>query len=123
MGTRENSTKQGSLLSPAESGALKDITRLMPAVPGVLRVVFFGSRRRGDFRQDSDLDILVILKDLSSRDRTISVLHDLEMEYDVPISPVIYTEREYGINVKMKSGFFLNVEREGLVLYDAHQGR
>jgi hypothetical protein len=61
----------------------------------------------------------MILKDVSHKDNAIRFLHDLELEYDVPLAPVIYTEREYAINKQMKSGFVLNVEKEGTVLYDA----
>ncbi len=34
---------------------------------GVERIVLFGSRARGDYREDSDYDILVIVKDKLSR--------------------------------------------------------
>jgi len=111
--------KNTRLLSQSEKAVLEKISAGAAALPGVSRIVFFGSRNRGDFSKDSDLDILIILKDISHKDNAIRFLHDLELAYDVPLAPVIYTEHEYEINKRMKSGFVLNIEKEGTVLYDA----
>lgn len=108
-----------SLLTHEEQAALREISNKAITLPGISKIIFFGSKRRGDFHQESDIDILIVLKDISFRDTAIKFLHDIELMYELPLSPVIFTEREYTINKKMKSRFIMNVEQEGIVLYDA----
>ncbi len=109
------------LAKEAEIRALEEITASLANVPQIEKIVAFGSRARGDFRGSSDLDVLLVLSDIRVKNRVIGILHDIELEYDVPISPVIFTKREYEINLKMKNKFIANVEKEGIVLYDANR--
>jgi len=47
------------------------------AVPGVERVVLFGSRARGEGRADSDYDVAVFFRDLNDRGRVRRILSDV----------------------------------------------
>ncbi len=107
------------LAMPGEITALKETAKALSAYHDVLEVVVFGSRVRGDFTGDSDMDVLVVISeaDLDLENKVIHVLSELELKYDVPLSPVIFTKREYDINKNMGSPFISNVEREGIVLY------
>lgn len=107
------------LAQKAEIDALEGIIRSLSAFPETERVVFFGSRARGDFDGSSDIDLLIVVTDIRMKNGVISVLHNIELEYDVPISPVIFTSREYEINKRLKSSFIENIEKEGIVLYDS----
>lgn len=108
-------------MTPAERKALKRIAREAALHPMLERLVAFGSRIRGNFRGDSDLDILVLVHDIAAKDEIISFLYQVETECDVPLSPVIYTVAEYETNRRMGSRFVQNVEKEGVVLYDAQR--
>jgi len=106
-----------------EINALKKIEQLSSQLAGVKKIVFFGSRARGNFSGSSDMDLLVIISDIEIKNMVIRILHDIELEYDVPLSPVIFTSREYEINKKLKSRFFENIEKEGIIIYDSeHKG-
>lgn len=50
------------LAQKPEINALERIAQFLSAIPKVERVVFFGSRVRGDFIGSSDLDILIVIK-------------------------------------------------------------
>jgi len=114
---------RNKLASHAEIMALDKIASALSGVAGVEKVLFFGSRSRGDFRGSSDMDLLVVIDNINLKDSVIHILHDIELEYDVPISPVVFTSSEYAMNKKLKSSFIRNVEREGMLLYDAEHGR
>ena len=84
----------------------------------LLDMRLFGSKARGEFSSDSDIDILLILTERNpeSINKIVDILVDIQLEYDANISPVIYTEYEYKMNREMGSLFVENVEKEGYPL-------
>src|SRR5437660_8661270 len=62
---------------------LRRIRAAMNALYGdrIERVVLFGSRARGDAREDSDYDVAVFLKDLTDRWHELDRLADLSTEF------------------------------------------
>ena len=84
----------------------------------VVRMSVFGSKVRGDYQKASDIDVLVIVKERSLRvmDQIAEITSDLNVEYDLSISPVVFSEQEYDMNAKMASPFSLAVREEGLSL-------
>ena len=111
------------LAQKAEIDALNRIASSLAVLPETEKVIFFGSRARGDFVGSSDMDILIILSSLRIKNDVITILHDIELEYDVPISSVVFTRHEFETNKRLNSNFVNNVEREGIVLYDNEHRR
>lgn len=105
--------------SEAEKLALEEVGRAARGHPSIARIVVFGSRVRGDFSGESDIDLLVLLDDISAREDVVKFIFRIEREHDVSLSPVIYTIDEYAMNRKLGSGFVANIEREGVVIYDS----
>jgi predicted nucleotidyltransferase len=105
----------------AENSALERVATGASHVASISRVVAFGSRVRGDFAADSDLDLLVLVDSIVAREEVIRFLYDIDADTGVSLSPVIYTAREFAVNLALGSGFVANVEREGVVLYDAQR--
>ena len=62
-------------------------------------VILFGSRARGDFKDDSDWDFLILLKNKevnkAEKEKIRKKLYDLELEMDEVISSIIYSEEEW----------------------------
>ena len=106
-----------------ETEALLLIGTSLSKYSEVKKIVAFGSRIRGDFHGDSDLDILIVLERIMSKDQIIHELHEIELDLDVSLAPVILTEAEYRKNRDLGSSFISNVEREGLILYEIDSGR
>ena len=82
------------------------------------KVVLFGSRARGDARDDSDWDILIILDktklEADDYDNISYPLRELGWRLKECINPVMYTLKDW-----MKysfSPFYHNVTNEGIIL-------
>lgn len=79
----------------------------------------FGSRVRGDFRSDSDWDIIILIDDVkvtnSIEDKFRDELYEIELESGQVISTFIYT-KDYWKNTLIYSPLYKNVSREGIRL-------
>ena len=83
----------------------------------IIAIRLFGSKVRGDFEKDSDIDIFVLVKRKEeTRDKISDIAADYVYEYNVPLAPVIYSVFEYEKNRELGSFFFEQVEREGVSL-------
>ena len=83
----------------------------------IIAIRLFGSKVRGDFENDSDIDIFVLVKDKRKmRDKISDIAADYFYEYNVPLTPVVYSLFEYEKNKELGSFFFEQVEREGITL-------
>ncbi len=83
-----------------------------------LQVVLFGSRSRGDARQDSDIDLLIIEESTEPRyKRAAKYLRAL-----LGISPgkdvVVWTPKEVAEWARLPNTFIATALREGRVLYE-----
>ena len=80
-------------------------------------VILFGSQARGEAQDDSDIDVLVVVRDeLDYGDliqRTSAIVSALSLEYDVVISRAFASRQRFD---REHSPFFLNVRREGVTV-------
>lgn len=107
-------------LTKTEKNVLKQFVNLMQAALGgdLIRIELFGSRARGDYSEGSDIDILIIVKErtIDVMDKIAEITAELNLEYNLSISPVVFSEYEYKVNTDMASPFSLAVESEGVRL-------
>ena len=78
----------------------------------------YGSRARGDYRPDSDWDLLVLIPkdklEFEDYDKFTYPLTELGWELDKPINPILYTKQEW--ERYNFTPFYHNVEHDKVVL-------
>lgn len=87
------------------------------------RVILYGSYARGDFRPDSDIDIMILLDisdlELKAYSQTLSYMtYDFNLDNGIDIKPIAKSEAHFRKWVE-NYPFYANIHKEGVVLYGA----
>ncbi len=62
------------------------------------KIILFGSRARGDFREDSDYDILIVTKEKLTREKEIEFKVNIRISLArlrIPIDLIVYSSEEF----------------------------
>jgi predicted nucleotidyltransferase len=102
-------------ISAAILGKVKELVK---ATDPEAEVILFGSRARGDAREDSDWDILILTPkavNLKVEQTFRHKLFELELEYGQAISTFVYSKADW--NGKHRATpFYHSVEKEGILI-------
>jgi predicted nucleotidyltransferase len=117
-----------SYLNPNELEALESLVNRLRRRYGddLQRLVLFGSKARGDFDEESDLDVLVVVRMLEGEywqhwNRIIDLTYDLELEYNVVFSLLIKNEPEYALMRQWNLLINRNIDEDGIELWTSQQ--
>ena len=86
------------------------------------RVILFGSYARGDYDEESDIDVMFLIDDdariLHSKYRKAvrEIISDIDFKYGTLLCSVLQNERDFYECID-NIPFYRNVEKEGITLY------
>lgn len=85
------------------------------------QVILYGSYARGDYKADSDVDIMILLDitDLeikNYRHQLSEMTYGFNMDYDLDIKPIAKSEELFNRWIQ-NYPFYANINKEGVKLY------
>jgi predicted nucleotidyltransferase len=104
-------------LTEKENQAIKELVAGLKKVYGdnLSRVILYGSKARGEATEDSDIDILVVLKDIKNQSVEKMKIRQISWEicykYDLLLSVIVRSEQDY---LRKDTPLLMNVEKEGI---------
>lgn len=84
------------------------------------QMILYGSYARGDYRDNSDMDIMVLTELTDDRiiqieDEIFDAAYDIELKYGVPISVNIKNEKHFK-NWVNSLPYYSNIQKEGIII-------
>lgn len=105
-------------LNKTEKKALMEFKeRLTEKLAGeILELKLFGSKARGNFSKDSDIDILIVLKMVNEvrKNKIYDLVLEMLRKYGVYFSVHIYSKKEYDFLNNIPTVFMQFIKREAI---------
>ncbi len=106
-------------LKDNEIKAVEELKKTILDIYPDAEIILFGSKARGDYNEDSDIDILILLNtEVNSKleEKIIGDIYDIELKYGLLFGPLIkninYWNNDYKGNPFLKE----NILREGMFI-------
>jgi len=106
--------------SDTERNALSELKASLSAMLGdkLVAVRLFGSRARGDSGLGSDIDIAVIVHDLTTKLKhaILDRVAEIEFSHVTPLSVVVFSEKVFNDLKNRERRIALDIDAEGIAL-------
>ncbi|MFH1758826.1 MAG: nucleotidyltransferase domain-containing protein [Pseudomonadota bacterium] len=102
-----------------ESRALRELKDSLKEFLGDrIRLVLYGSRARGDYVNESDIDIAVIVRNLNRelKNQILDKIANVELKYLTPLSTLVLSEDDFTSLKNRERRIAMDIEKEGIPL-------
>jgi predicted nucleotidyltransferase len=106
-------------LTPNESAAVERLKQVLTRDFGLVKLVLYGSKARGDSHPESDIDVLLVLRDefdWRTKHAIYDVCFDIDLEYDVLLQPIVCSQARYDDPLIRATSLYQNVLEEGVAV-------
>ncbi len=106
-------------LSENEKKAVLALKKEVLKLDKKAKLIIYGSKVRGDFDEESDIDILIILGNPlpELKYKILDIATEIELQYDVVFGIVIISQEEFkNSKIFRQSLYFKNIKSEGIYL-------
>ena len=112
--------REHKALTPTERHALQRFKTVLESLlaGSLISLRLFGSRAREEETEESDLDVLIVLREKNRAlcRRIVAEALEIDLAYDINLAPTILSVEEYQQNRDYHTPVYRNVERESLPL-------
>ena len=106
-------------LKDNEIKAIEELKQIIMGSYPDAEIILFGSKARGDYSEDSDIDILILLDtEVNSKlkERIIGDIYDIELKYEILFGPLIINKNDWNKDYKGNPFLKENIIREGMFI-------
>ncbi|QDA31139.1 nucleotidyltransferase domain-containing protein [Thermococcus indicus] len=92
----------------------RDVRKLLG--DNLVETILFGSVARGEQSEESDVDILVVVRDYpwEAQKKLADLVVDYLLKYGIYVSPKAISLEEFEFMKRINSSFYINISREGI---------
>ena len=86
--------------------------------PQALKMILFGSRARGDYLDESDVDVAILVRGLTRevKNQILDKVAEIELAYLLPIAVLVLSEEEFDHLKKRERRIAVDIDSEGIPL-------
>jgi predicted nucleotidyltransferase len=105
-------------LTDNELSAIRALKETLTRDFGLVELKLIGSKARGDSSQESDIDVVAVVRrhDWRTDLEIYDLCFEISLEYDVLFQPIIYSEEEFHNKRTSVTPFYRTIVREGIPL-------
>jgi predicted nucleotidyltransferase len=94
------------------------VSRLMDENINPLSVILFGSKARGDYDAESDIDLLLVLPDVDIvlRDHIRDIAADVAINFSTYLSTRVWDTGYFGEQARVNTNLFQEIQEDGIEL-------
>lgn len=108
------------ILTYEEKTTLMELKEVLKKFLGdrLVKIALFGSKARGDYEIESDIDLAIIIRGLNRelKNQILDIVAEIEFKYLIPLSTLILSEEDFHRLKKRERRIALDIEKEGIIL-------